>query len=463
MKKFQLLGWVLLAFIAFQFSSCDNEPLEGEFIDDSLIFAEEGSLICLVNEQQFISESASGILSNNVLVITASGANGETVILSVENPSSGTFNLVAGLGTPTFGSYSNTNSQDNPYITYAALGGAGEFVITELDDVNLTVSGTFNFIGARPVLDDAGNPIVDGNGNPVVEKVTITEGSLNKVVYTIEGGDGSEENDFFAVVDGQDFIDENLEITQTMVGDVPMLNIVATNAEGAYVRFDIPEDQGVGEFAMFEGVSDGTKLVGIYNPNTGGEDLFARPGTITFTEFGTTTGKLKATFSFTARDPLGIDDTTAEITNGSFIIDYIPNTDPITQSFSAEVDGMMFTGEAIEVVQNTVNDIPLVFISAEDLTILQFMRLSFPENLEVGSYAMSPERLIGTEKIGLFIPDTTDQNNFYSSEGTLQITSYDTITGIIEGTFEFTAADRTGQNTDTYQIMNGAFTIQLNP
>ena len=31
MKKIQLFNWMLIAFIALQFTSCTNEPLEGQF------------------------------------------------------------------------------------------------------------------------------------------------------------------------------------------------------------------------------------------------------------------------------------------------------------------------------------------------------------------------------------------------------------------------------------------------
>ncbi|WP_339831377.1 hypothetical protein [uncultured Altibacter sp.] len=74
MKKFQLLNWLLVAFLAFQFTACDNEPLEGDFVDDTVAEAEEGQLICSVNNQDFASETSSGILSGNILVITSTNA-----------------------------------------------------------------------------------------------------------------------------------------------------------------------------------------------------------------------------------------------------------------------------------------------------------------------------------------------------------------------------------------------------
>ena len=50
MKKLQLLNWMLVALIAFTFSACDNEPLEGEFIIDNGGggAAEEGQFVATI-------------------------------------------------------------------------------------------------------------------------------------------------------------------------------------------------------------------------------------------------------------------------------------------------------------------------------------------------------------------------------------------------------------------------------
>ncbi|MAP54210.1 MAG: hypothetical protein CL605_04845 [Altibacter sp.] len=465
MKKFQLLNWLLVAFLAFQFTACDNEPLEGDFVDDTVAEAEEGQLICSVNNQDFASETSSGILSGNILVITSTNATtGEVITLSVADPAEGTFSLTAGQGTPTFGMYAQSSTETNPYVSFAALGGTGELTITNLDMDALTVSGTFNFIGGRFALDADGNPILDGSGNPVIENVTLSDGAFNTVVFTIEDdGNGNAEDEFYAEVEGSVFEDISLTVSETTVGGFDMLNLVAIDTTGAMIRIDIPKDLGVGTFDFFTGISDGTKLIAVYNAGTGGENLTSSNGSITFTEFGNITGKLKATFSFTATDPLGTDPTVVNITEGSFSVDYVDNSSPITNELTAEVDGVAFAASLIDIVETTVNDVPVIFISAEDETNTQFIRLNFPSSIEVGMYPLMPAIVDGTENVGLFIPDTDTPRNFNSSSGTLEIISYDTVSGIIEGRFQFTAEDLTGQDPAIYEITTGIFTVQLNP
>lgn len=465
MKNTRLFNWLLVAFLAFQFTSCSNEPLEGTFPqNDDINNAEIGEFIAKVDGINFVAEEASGVLTDGVLVIAGlKTSTGESILLSVENPSESIYNLTAGIDTSTFGVYMDAESLLNPYISYVGFGGGGELTITEMDTVGMTVTGLFSFTAGRIALDGAGNPIIDGSGNPVIENIEITAGSFNTIPYVIENGSSNENpaDEFYAKVDGVEFNDETIDVSLTTVAGVSMLNIVATDINGAVMRIDIPEEFGVGTFTFETPISNGTDLIAMYNAGTGGENLTSGSGTITITEFGTTTGRLSATFSFTGSDPLGLDPTVVEVTQGSFSIDYIDNTGEITNTLDAEVDGEIYSADVIDIVQTTVNGIRSVWISTEDTTVTQFIRLTFPEDIELGSYPITTELINGDEKIALFIPDTVNPRNFNSDTGTLTIVSYDTVSGIIEGTFEFTAMDLTGQDPAVYTINNGVFVIQI--
>ena len=465
MKNTQLLSWLLIAFLAFQFTSCGNEPLEGLFPqDDGVNNAEIGEFIAKVNGVNFTAESASGILTDNVLVISGLKATtGESISLSVEGATTAIYDLTSGTGGMTFGVYVDSDTQINPYITYVGFGGDGELTITELDTDALTVTGMFNFIAGRIALDGDGNPIIDGSGNPVIETIEITAGSFNTIPYVIEGGAGNENplDEFYAKVDGIEFYDETIDVSLTTVAGVSMLNIVATDINGAVMRIDIPEELGVGTFSFGTPISNGTDLIAMYNAGTGGENLTSGSGTITITEFGTSTGRVSATFSFVGTDPLGIDPTIVNVTEGDFSIDYIVNSGDHTNLLEAEVDGVVYSADIIEIVQTTVSGIRSVWITTEDTVNTQFIRLTFPEAIELGSYEMTTDLILGDEKIALFIPDTVNPMNFKSETGTLTIISYDTVSGIIEGTFEFMAVDTTGQDPTVYTIANGVFAIQI--
>ncbi len=68
----------------------------------------------------------------------------------------------------------------------------------------------------------------------------------------------------------------------------------------------------------------------------------------------------------------------------------------------------------------------------------------------------------GNEKIGSYNPDLAGGTlPFWSNPGTLVITSYDMVTGDIEGTFSFTAIDPFGVSQDMFEITNGQFSVTI--
>ena len=189
MKKIQLINWILIVFVAFQFIACENEPLEGVFVqDEDVITAEEGQFVATIGETDVVAIEASAVLTlDNILVITGLITDtGESIIMTIENPDLGTFDITAGIGTLNSGIYIDGVDLLNPYTTDAALEGSGELTIIEMSSEILTISGTFNIKGVRIALDAQGNPILDENGNPTIEEIDITRGSFNSIEYTIE-------------------------------------------------------------------------------------------------------------------------------------------------------------------------------------------------------------------------------------------------------------------------------------
>ena len=157
MKKVQLFNWLLIAFVAIQFTSCENEPLEGEFPEeDEIVTVEEGGFIATIEGSEFIAESASATMSSdNTLILTGITDTGDTIILTAEQVAVGVFDITAGLGNLNSGLYSNDDNL--PYISAEALGGLGTLYLSEIDELGLTVTGTFSFTGARLAFDEDGN------------------------------------------------------------------------------------------------------------------------------------------------------------------------------------------------------------------------------------------------------------------------------------------------------------------
>ena len=465
MKILKYAGRTISLLLFFIHFSCVNEPLEGDFPqDDGVLNIEEGEFRANVGIGDFSTGFAVGVLSNtDLLTITGTVPDtGESIVLTIENPGVGTFNITAGLGTQNSGVYIETNPE-NPFVSDGTFGVFGQLNITEFDAQNATVSGTFSFTGVRVVLDVDGNPVLDSNGQPTLETEEITNGVFNKIPYTTEdqGGGGTPITDeFFAKVDGVNFDTESVTTSLNTVAGVSVVKIVAVNELGEIIRIDIPEDLGIGTFAM-EPLSDGTKLIGLFNPATVGENLTSNPGTINITRFNVFTGIIEATFEFTATDPLGQDPSIAEITEGSFKVDYISSPGDTVTSFTAFIDGEFFGPDSIFVGETIFNGLSRFNITAIISDTGQKMGLFFPTDIEIGTYEMTTNLIDGSEKFCQYTPEIGETITYISNPGTLTISDYDQDAGFVEGTFTYTALDLTAQDPEVYQITEGEFTIEF--
>lgn len=463
MKKMYFLKGMLLALLAFQFLSCENEPLTGEFVQQEQNDAEEGQFKAQIEGEEFIASVASATLTtDNQLVITGSKPGGEKIVLAVVDAAVGSFDLSLGGANQNAASYFDGSMNTLPYISADAMGGYGLLNITALDASTETVTGTFSFVGFRIKVDGDGNPITDGNGNPVLEEIAVTNGAFNAIPYIIDdtgggGTGGNPENEFFAKVDGVDFVADSIFVSEPIVSDVHMISIKANSNTGAQMRIDVPRSLGVGTFNMVR-ISDGTQLIGVYNAGNGAENLTSNPGTITISEFDLELGILKATFAFTATDPLNQLPDVVEITEGSFTV-YFEGVPGANNVFIANIDGVAYNPEDIAIATDVFNQYPTITIT----TTLgdQKMVLTFPATLTEGSFEMSTEVVVGDEIVGSFTPLVGTSITYVSDPGTLAITNYDLENGIIEGTFNFSAVDATGQDPTVYQITGGEFLAVL--
>ena len=460
------LKGVLLAFIAFQFFSCENEPLTGEFVQEEQNNAEEGQFKAQIEGQEFIANSVSATLTtDNQLVITGSKAGGEKITLAVVNAAIGSFDLSMGGTNQNSGSYFDGSSNLLPYISADALGGYGLMNLTALDMSSETVTGTFSFVGVRIKVDGDGNPILDNNGDPVLEQLAITSGAFNEIPFILDdtggggggGGGGDPDNEFFAKVDGVNFQADNLTVTEPMVGDVHMIKIEARSDAGELMRLDIPRSLGVGTFDMVR-ISDGTDLIGLYNAGAGADNLTSNPGTITITEFDLELGVLKATFAFTGTDPLNQAPDVVEVTDGILTI-FFEGVPGANNMFTANVDGTAYVAEDISITTAVFNQYPTITITTTVAD--QRMVLTFPATITEGTHEMGTEVIEGDEIVGTYTPIVGTSITYVSNPGTINITNYDIANGIIEGTFNFSAVDATGQDPTIYQISGGEFLAVL--
>ncbi len=486
MKKLRLLNWMLIAFMAFQFTSCEDEPIEGQFPgNETSEPAGPAQFVALVDGVAFTATSTSGVYNDGALIISGFNSNGDFINLAMGTAGECTYDLGSILNPAQFASSTDIT---NPFVSVDIAGGQGTLALTTFNIVDNFATGTFNFVGARE--------ITDSSGASTTALVEIQAGSFTNIPFQVlsgeivsadcstiggggngdgggdgdgdgMGGDDDEDpvmvDDFFANVGGVEHEDVSFTIATNVVGDDMIFKLEAITAAGQLIRLDVPSTTGIGTFAMENDISDGTKLIGIYNPNTGQENLSSNPGTITFTQFNTAEGILEGTFSFTATDPLNQNQETFQVTDGAFVIFFEGMSDPTPTPFRAVVDGLEYLPLDADITFSSeeINEIDVVTVSAL-LDDGQNMEIKFPRDIEIGMYMMSTEVVNGDEKVGTYSPAGID-TVFSSSPGTLTIQNYDMETGAINATFSFNAIDPSGSDPTIRTISEGEFNLDILP
>lgn len=502
MKKNLFVKTIAIAVILFSVTSCDNEKLEGEFVDDVCSFRIAGPQeiradvegsdfnVEIDPESEFANQNSAVLVIhlNGFTHLTLSGFNSDELgyfQLNINSPiQGGTYTLLTDdeTGLPpnndddhalleNFGYYSHQpfpEEEDdyyNPYVTFDAAGGFGVAQITEFNLEDQYASGTFTFTGKRLKKDPLTNePVLDASGSPVIETLEVECGNFNRIPFTIvdfnDGSTSFSTNEFFAKVDGVDFDPISIIAQREMLGDDAIINIRALNNDGDLIRIDIPENLTEGTYDMVS-LSDGTQLIGMYNPAlTASENLTSNPGTITITDINAYTGDIEATFSFTGSDPLGIDPAVVEITEGSFTVDYLPNI-TINNIIIADVNGEPYGSNTTEVSSTIFNNITRLNYHSVDSETNRSIRLILPSTINLGTYDISTTLITGEEVLALYSNDDGITSTIIANGGTLTVTDINEDTGLIDGVFEFTAMDDTVDPPVEYVVESGEFSLFL--
>jgi len=461
MKTSHILKGIFIAFLALQFYSCENEPLEGEFPprndqNDSTQVQFEA----LINGERFVANTTTATISEGgYLVMSGERSSGEKITLKVADVAEGTFPLMGDEDDLDVGLYFS-NIGARPYTTSEEYGGSGTLMVDSLGVTTRRLSGTFNMQGVRLELDAMGNPVLDENGDPIIEEVLITEGIFKNIGYELGSDPGSggndDEHEFFARVDGTGFPAEAVEVTETVVGDINMIQIEAKNENRDFIRIDVPLHLTVGMHEM-EPISNGSVLIGSYKEN-GEEILTSNPGSLTITTFDKEQGVLVASFEFRASDPLGEDPRVVNITEGAMTI-YFEGVPGGNNLFAAKVNETPFRPNSVLVDTEVIEELDRYVIAASNET--EVMTLSFPQSVVEGNtYPMRPEATAGNEVVGVY---TFEEGGipFSSESGEMTITVYDRENGIIEGVFEYTATDMTASDPSIFQVTEGSFKVTI--
>ena len=180
----------------------------------------------------------------------------------------------------------------------------GLVTITEIDQTNQTISGTFYFNAYR---------LVDGS------QKTITQGVFTRLPYSTSQSMNANGDTLTATIDAKAWVGKSIQAAVN-AGE---LTIVGSSADGSQsVGLLMPSNTTPGTYPL-----DGTNpaYLGVYtvlaNANTTG--LVSVTGQVTVIQNNTTTHRINGTFTFSAANPL--DPTQVDyITTGVFSVYYGP-------------------------------------------------------------------------------------------------------------------------------------------
>jgi len=175
----------------------------------------------------------------------------------------------------------------------------GQVTVTEIDQVNKTITGTFSF----KVYRDIDN-----------HQKTITDGVFYKLPYISSLAPANAEDTMQAVIDGASWKGQNIIST----GIAPQLIISGSALNGSQsIGLILPLDITPGSYTFdFTGLT----YIGTYSP-TGSISRVSSGGTLTILENNPTTQRVRGNFNFTAQD-LQTPGTTDQITAGYFSVKY---------------------------------------------------------------------------------------------------------------------------------------------
>lgn len=220
------------------------------------------------------------------------GTNGEYVAIVIEGLTEGTYTTEA------LFAYSPDGDEDNTYSNVSFTGGedTGSVTITEIDETNHTISGTFHFTG---YLDGAADK-------------SFTDGKFENIPYTVVGENPTDDI-FDATVDGTDYEYGDTDLVVSTVND-NQITMQAINANHEVTIF-IGETATVGNYPFSPDFGSQAKA---WFTDADDNEYVISNGTLNITSRTATT--ITGTFSYDVLNDEGA--VIHTVTNGEFDVEY---------------------------------------------------------------------------------------------------------------------------------------------
>lgn len=288
MKRINLLSLFTVLLIAIGLSACSTEPIDSTFNEDNTGGGSTSPANFQVNigADLYQTSTASGVVADNVLTITATNSNGAKFTIVVP--------AARGAYSTAMITYQPNSAEAGVYTNVSTTGINGTVNIASYNATTHRVSGTFNFTGYWSNASD-NRPSANFTSG-VFTNLTFTDGTTTPADFTFTVNAGS---NLFTAAD-----------TEATLG-IGLIRILGTDAQG--------RSMGIQVFGTTTGTYTGDQVILAY---IGAENELLDYGSfddtaiVEITEIDTVNHTYTGTFSFTGQ---GDDDTdTMQFTNGVF-------------------------------------------------------------------------------------------------------------------------------------------------
>lgn len=304
MKKNKLVTRLILFLTVFAFTSCEVEPIDSAInLEDMNTSSQQGVGAAVFkadfNGKTWNADDVAATLSENFMVISGIKINGEGFGFLINASATGTYaanqNYLAYSPANTEYGYDSVNVENPDENT-------GYITITNIDKVNKTISGNFQFKGYWSNSEDTSKA-----------PIQFTNGVFTNIPYITQAETG---DTFYAKVDGKEFVDVDLLTFVIGSGSTDWISIGAQDSNLNGISVDVRNDVKAGNTYDITGNINTDFAQAYYTIGDSGEELDVVSGSVTI--ISKTDTRIKGTFHFIATNGT----ITKTITEGSFDVEY---------------------------------------------------------------------------------------------------------------------------------------------
>ncbi len=284
---------------------------------EDIVRNRDGQFFASVDGELFTARGAriNARFSAGNLSIEGSNSGGNIIALTIPAfQGEGTYDLATSVSSGV-GAYVAIGDGGVPYLSLND-GGSGSITITEFNNTEGYVSGTFNFTGVQENIDINTQEVS-------TEVVVITNGSFTELNLQGTLTNGNSNNALEAIIDDIAFSANNVVATEMDMNGVVSKTIIANNTNtNQNITITLNGPVAVGTYDLSSTTAT-TSTTAIYTPDNtiGGNSFVAQPGsTITINNYDEAARTMSGTFQFVASDLLQQSTEIYTVTEGTFSV-----------------------------------------------------------------------------------------------------------------------------------------------